>query len=95
MQEIEPFIPALKRRGFLALFCNILLTGMVYLLLSSFGLSNLVFLITIGVLNWVMLYGFVRLVKRATSASTRHAQAPALRAQRQAKQVPQLVKGAS
>lgn len=74
---------------------NILLTGMVYLLLSSFGLSNLVFLITIGVLNWVMLYGFVRLVKRATSASTRHAQAPALRAQRQAKQVPQLVKGAS
>jgi NADH-quinone oxidoreductase subunit H len=68
---------------------NILLTGLIYLAVSSLGLSNLVFLIVAGVINWALLFGFIRLVSRVTVASTRHAQAPALRAvaQRQAEQV--------
>lgn len=60
---------------------NILLTGLLYLLISSLGLSNLVFLIALGLINWAMLFGFVRLVGRAITTSARHAMAPALRAQ--------------
>src|SRR6266852_1267812 len=59
---------------------NILLTGLIYLALSSLGLSNLVFLIVTGVINWALFIGFIRVVQRAAVASTRHAQAPALRA---------------
>jgi NADH-quinone oxidoreductase subunit H len=58
----------------------ILLTGLIYLLVIGSGLSNLVFLIVTGVINWVLLFGFIWLVRRATVASTRRAQAPALRA---------------
>lgn len=63
---------------------NILITALVYLILSSFGLSNPVFLIILGVLNWLMLAGFIWLVARATVATTRRAQAPAIRARRRA-----------
>jgi NADH-quinone oxidoreductase subunit H len=59
---------------------NIVLTGLIYLVVSNFGMSNLVFLIVTGVINWVLLFGFIRLVSRATIVSTRHAQAPALQA---------------
>jgi NADH-quinone oxidoreductase subunit H len=59
---------------------NIVLTGLIYLIVSNFGLSYLVFLIVTGVINWVLLFGFIRLVSRATLVTTRHAQAPALRA---------------
>lgn len=59
---------------------NIVLTGLIYLLVSNLGMSNLVFLIVTGVINWVLLFGFIRLVSRATVVSTRHAQVPALRA---------------
>jgi NADH-quinone oxidoreductase subunit H len=59
---------------------NIVLTGLIYLLVSNLGLSNLVFLIVTAVINWVLLFGFIRLVSRATVVSMRHAQAPALRA---------------
>ncbi|HXL37018.1 MAG TPA: complex I subunit 1 family protein [Ktedonobacteraceae bacterium] len=59
---------------------NIVLTGLIYLLVSNLGMSNLVFLIVTGVINWVLLFGFIRLVSRATVVSTHHAQAPALRA---------------
>ena len=62
---------------------NILIIGMIYLIISSLGfgsLTNLVFLIVTGVINWVLLFGFIWLVRRATVASTRRAQAPALRA---------------
>jgi NADH-quinone oxidoreductase subunit H len=59
---------------------NILLTGLIYLALSSLGLSNLVFLIVAGVINWALFFGFIRVVRRAVVATTRHAQAPALRA---------------
>ena len=59
---------------------NIVLTGLLFLVVSNVGMSNLVFLIVTGVINWVLLFGFIRLVSRATVVSTRHAQAPALRA---------------
>jgi len=59
---------------------NIVLTGLLSIVASNLGLSNLVFLIVTGVINWVLLFGFIRLVSKATVASTRHAQAPAFRA---------------
>jgi NADH-quinone oxidoreductase subunit H len=59
---------------------NIVVTGGLYLLLNSLGASNLVFLIALGVLNWIMLFGFIWVVQRATVATTRSAQAPAIRA---------------
>ena len=61
---------------------NILLTGLIYLVVSALGFSNLVFLIVIGVINWILLFGFIRVVGQATVATTRRAQAPAIRAQR-------------
>src|SRR5712692_3315551 len=63
---------------------NVLFTALVYLVLSNLGLSNLVFLIVLGVLNWFLLVGFIWLVSLATVATTRHAQAPAIRARRAA-----------
>ncbi len=59
---------------------NIVLTGMIYLIVSNLGLSNLVILLVTGIVNWALLFGFIRLVGRATVASTRHAQAPAFQA---------------
>jgi NADH-quinone oxidoreductase subunit H len=67
---------------------NILITGLLYLIVSSFQLgdytTNLIFLIVTGVVNWAMLFAFVRIVGRATVATTRRAQAPAIRARRRA-----------
>ena len=63
---------------------NILITALIYLILSSFGLSNLVFLIVLGVVNFIMLAGFIWVISRATVATTRQAQAPAILAQRRA-----------
>ncbi|MBX5449095.1 complex I subunit 1/NuoH family protein [Thermogemmatispora sp.] len=59
---------------------NIVLTGALYLVLNALGASNLVFLIVLGVVNWLMLFGFFWVVSRATTASTRRAMAPAIRA---------------
>ena len=59
---------------------NILLTGAIYLILNALGVSNIIFLIVLGVINWLLLFGFVQVVRRATIATTRHAQAPAIRA---------------
>src|SRR5438045_2454217 len=66
---------------------NILLTGLIYLVISGLGISNvvvlgvglssLVFLIITAVINWILLFGFVWVVRRATAATTRKAQAPA------------------
>src|SRR3989440_356873 len=58
---------------------NILLTALIYLILSSFGLPNLVFLIVLGGANFIMLGGFIWVIGRATLVTTRHAQAPAIR----------------
>src|SRR6266550_567444 len=38
---------------------NILLTALIYLILNSFGLPNLVFLIILGVVNFILLGGFI------------------------------------
>lgn len=69
---------------------NILLTGAIYLILNALGVSNIIFLIVLGVINWLLLLGFVQVVRRATVATTRHAQAPAIRAQRLAGSAAQL-----
>lgn len=61
---------------------NIVLTALIYLVVNGLGFSNLVFLIVTGVINWLLLFGFIRLVGRVTVATTRRAQAPAIRAQR-------------
>ncbi len=76
---------------------NILLTALVYLIISSIGWSNLVFLIVLGVMNWIMFFGFIWVVGRATVATTRRAQAPAIRARRRAAagQIPERVGAAS
>jgi NADH-quinone oxidoreductase subunit H len=63
---------------------NILFTALAFLILNALGLSNVIFLIVLGVLNWILLVGFIQLVSRATVATTRRAQAPAIRAQRRA-----------
>src|SRR5256884_5768698 len=66
---------------------NILLTGLIYLVVSGLALgnlTNLVFLVVVGIFNWAMLFAFIWIVRRATSATTRRALAPAIRAQRRA-----------
>jgi len=66
-------------------------TAAVYLIISAIGLggsTNLVFMIVVGIINWIMLFGYVRIIQRATSATTRHARAPILRAQERSKAVP-------
>jgi NADH-quinone oxidoreductase subunit H len=64
---------------------NILVTAMLYLILvSGLALPVWVFLVVLGVINWAALLGFIWLVSRVTVASTRRAQAPAIRAQRRA-----------
>jgi NADH-quinone oxidoreductase subunit H len=69
---------------------NIIITGGLYLILSALGLSNTIFLVALGVINWLMLFAFIRIVGRATVATTRRAQAPAIRAQQRAKTAAQL-----
>jgi len=69
---------------------NILITGGLYLVLNAFGISNTIFLIALGVLNWILLFVFIRIVGRATVATTRRAQAPAIRAQKRTEAVEQL-----
>ena len=68
---------------------NILITGGIYLVLNAFGVSNLWFLIVLGVVNWAMMFLFIRIVGRATVASTRRAQAPAIRARQRSTQLPE------
>jgi NADH-quinone oxidoreductase subunit H len=67
---------------------NILLTGGLYLIINSFGLANtgltnLIFLVVLGAFNWLMVYVFIRVVSRATVASTRSAKSPVTRAREQ------------
>lgn len=58
---------------------NILLTALLYLVVSGLGGSSLVFLLVVGVINWGLFFGFIRIVGRATAATTHRAQAPSLR----------------
>jgi len=73
---------------------NILVTGLIYLLVSSIGLgsfTNFVFLFVTASVNWAMLFVFIRIVERATVATTRRAQAPSIRARQRttAAQIPE------
>src|SRR5436305_1225178 len=48
---------------------NILIIGMIYLIISSLGfgsLTNLVFLIVTAIVSWILLFGFIQVVQRAT-----------------------------
>ena len=63
---------------------NIVLTALIYLIISGLGLSNVVFLVVLGVINWILLFGFVQVVRRATVTTTRKARAPAIHAQQRA-----------
>jgi NADH-quinone oxidoreductase subunit H len=66
---------------------NILLTGLIFLVVNSLGLgswTSFVFLVVTAILNWAMLYGFIWIVGRTTTSTTRRAQAPAIRAQQRA-----------
>jgi NADH-quinone oxidoreductase subunit H len=74
---------------------NILLTGIVYLILNGLGLPNLVFLIVLGIINWILFFGFVQVVQGATANTTRHAQAPSIYARQRASTAPQLAERAS
>lgn len=60
---------------------SILFIAFLYLLLSSAGIPLIGFLVVLGIVSWAALFGFVYLVRRATRATTRRAQAPAIRAQ--------------
>ncbi len=67
---------------------NIIITAVLYLIFQS--APTWIFLVVLGIVNWAMLGGFIWIVGRATVASTRRAQAPAIRAQRRAASVPTL-----
>src|SRR2546421_7187133 len=73
---------------------NIVLTALVFLIVNSLGLSNLVFLIVLGLMNWLMFFGFIRVVGGVTAATTRKAQGPATRGPPRAAIVPQLAERA-
>ncbi|GHO87932.1 complex I subunit 1/NuoH family protein [Dictyobacter formicarum] len=62
---------------------NILVTGVLYFVTS--GLPIWAYLIILAVVNWAGVFGFIWLVGRVTTATTRRAQAPAIRAQLRAK----------
>ncbi len=69
---------------------NIVVTALVYLVVSGLGAPTWVFLVALAVINWAATFGFIQLVTRVTTATTRKAQAPAIRAQRRAATVPVL-----
>ena len=60
---------------------NILATGFIWLVTAGVGLPTWLFLVILGIVNWAALFGFIWLVGRVTTSSTRKAQAPAIRAQ--------------
>jgi NADH-quinone oxidoreductase subunit H len=63
---------------------NIILTGIIYFVTQAFGAPAWLFLVVLGVINWLALGGFIWVVGRATVASSRRAQTPAIRARRRA-----------
>lgn len=64
---------------------NILVTGLLYFV--TIALPTWVFLVALACVNWASVFGFIWLVGRATTSTTRRAQAPAIRAQLRPKQV--------
>jgi len=67
---------------------NIIITALIFLVMNSLGSPNWLFQVVLGVVNWAMLAVFIRVVSRATVATTRRAQAPAIRARRRAQAIP-------
>ncbi|MBO0782619.1 MAG: NADH-quinone oxidoreductase subunit H, partial [Ktedonobacteraceae bacterium] len=67
---------------------NIIVTGLIFLISDSLKLPSWLFLVILGAINWIALYFFIQIVGRATVATTRRAQAPAIRAQRRASNIP-------
>ncbi|GHO44734.1 complex I subunit 1/NuoH family protein [Ktedonospora formicarum] len=67
---------------------NIIVTAGLYLIFQN--LPPLVYLIVLGAINWLSVWGFIKLVGRVTTSTTRRAQAPAIRAQRRATALPGL-----
>jgi NADH-quinone oxidoreductase subunit H len=63
---------------------NIILTALIYFITQAVGAPSWLFLVVLGVVNWLALVGFIWIVGRATVASAQHAQAPAIRARRRA-----------
>ncbi len=67
---------------------NILVTGMIYLIVSSLGLPTWVFLTITAAVNWAALFAFVPMVTRVTNSSARRAQSPSIRARQRMNAVP-------
>src|SRR5205823_5216244 len=63
---------------------NILLTGLIWLGFDGLfhGAPNWIFLVVLGVVNWLAMFGFFWMVSRVTVSSTNRAKAPSMRAQR-------------
>jgi NADH-quinone oxidoreductase subunit H len=74
---------------------NIIITALIYLVMNGLGSPNWLFQIVLGVVNFAMLIAFIYLVGRATTATTRRASAPAIRARRRATAAGQLPERAS
>ncbi len=67
---------------------NIVVTALLYLIISSIGLPTWVFLVAVASVNWAALFFFIQLVQRVTVSSARRAQAPSIRARQRAASVP-------
>ena len=67
---------------------NIIVTALIYLVISSLGLPTWVFLTVVAAVNWAALFVFIRLVGRVTISSARRAQAPSIRARQRVAAVP-------
>jgi NADH-quinone oxidoreductase subunit H len=67
---------------------NIVVTGLLYLVIGqAFHAPIWLFLIVLGVVNWAGVFLFIWIVRRATVASTRRAQASNIRARQRQKPV--------
>ena len=69
---------------------NIIVTALIYLVMNGLGSPNWLFQIVLAIVNFAMLAGFIYIVGRATVATTRRAQAPAILARRRATAAGQL-----
>ena len=67
---------------------NIVVTALLYLLISSIGLPNWVFLVVIASVNWAALFFFIQIVQRVTVSSARRARSPSIRARQRAASAP-------
>ncbi len=65
---------------------NIVVVALLYFVLSWAPVW--VYLVVVGAVNWLAFVGFVFLVSRVTTTTTRRAQAPAIRAQLRTKPKP-------